>query len=100
VVSRASKPGDRRDYFEIESDIWRMAYTIASERRRRDFEPAIRGLWDVLGTVDGKGPAATRLTEMREFLVMAKGIADRLLGNEAAAKQLMLTLAGEKGNAK
>jgi DNA-binding transcriptional regulator GbsR (MarR family) len=99
VVSRASRAGDRRDYFETESDIWKMAYTIASERKRRDFEPAMRGLQDVLERVSGKGPAATRLAEMREFLGMMKGIVDRLLGNEDAAKQLMLMLGGTKGGA-
>ncbi len=99
VVSRVSKAaGDRRDYFQTESDIWTMAYTIANERKRRDFEPAIRGLQDVLAQVHGKGPAATRLAEMREFLVMMKGIADQLLGNEAAAKQLMLMFGGTKGD--
>ena len=98
VVSRVSKAaGDRRDYFETESDIWKMAYTIANERKRRDFDPAMRGLEDVLGQVNGEGPAATRLAEMREFVVMMKGIADRLLGNEAAAKQLMWMLGGTKG---
>jgi len=97
VVSRVSKPSDRRDYFETESDIWKMAFTIANERKRRDFEPAMRGLQDALGQVDGKGLAATRLAAMREFLTMMKGIADQLLGNEAAAKHLMLMLGGAKG---
>jgi DNA-binding transcriptional regulator GbsR (MarR family) len=98
VVSRVGRAGDRRDFFATESDIWRMAFTIAGERKRRDFEPAMRGLQDVLGRVSGKGPAATRLAEMRELLVMTKGIADQLLGNEAAAKQLMLMLGGTKGS--
>ena len=99
VVSRASRAGDRRDYFETESDVWKMAYTIANERKRRDFDPAIRGLQDVLGNLSGKGPAATRLAEMRDFLAIAKGIADQLLGNEAAAKQLVLMLGGAKASA-
>jgi DNA-binding transcriptional regulator GbsR (MarR family) len=96
VVSRVSRAGERRDYFETESDIWKMAHTIANERKRRDFEPAMRGLLEVLGPVAGKGRAATRLIEMREFLVMMKGIADQLLGNEAAAKQLALMFGGSK----
>ncbi|MBW2271880.1 MAG: transcriptional regulator [Deltaproteobacteria bacterium] len=99
VVSRAGKTaGDRRDYFETESDIWKMAYTIASERKRRDFEPALRGLEEVLGQVSGKGPAEARLAEMGEFLAVMKRIADHLLGNEAAAKQLILMLGGTKGS--
>ncbi len=33
--------GDRKEYFEAETDIWKMFCIIARERKRRELEPAV-----------------------------------------------------------
>ena len=37
-----TKPGDRKEYFEAEKDVWTIFVTIARERRRREVDPAVR----------------------------------------------------------
>jgi len=40
VVSRAHKPGDRKEYFEAEEDIWKMVTRVLSDRELREIESA------------------------------------------------------------
>ena len=94
VVHRTRRPGDRRDFFATESDIWKMAMAIAGERKRRDFDPALHGLRHVISAVRGKGSAAQRLREMGEFLAALDGIASRFLLDEEAARRLVTLLRG------
>ena len=39
LVHRIHRRGDRRDYFEAETDTWSMFETITRERRRREVQP-------------------------------------------------------------
>ncbi|MEM8868242.1 MAG: transcriptional regulator [Verrucomicrobiota bacterium] len=41
LVRRVTYPGDRKEYFEAEKDVWTMFCTIARERKRREIEPAL-----------------------------------------------------------
>jgi HTH-type transcriptional regulator, glycine betaine synthesis regulator len=40
VVARAHKPGDRKEYFEAEEDIWKMVTRVLSDRELREIESA------------------------------------------------------------
>jgi DNA-binding transcriptional regulator GbsR (MarR family) len=44
LVYRKSLPGDRKEYFIAEKDIWQVAMKIIKERRRREVEPLIKDL--------------------------------------------------------
>jgi DNA-binding transcriptional regulator GbsR (MarR family) len=94
VVYRVKKSGDRRDFFQTESDVWKMALVIAGERKRRDFDPALRGLRQAISNVRGKGAAAQRLREMGEFLSVLDGLANRFLVDEEAARSFVTLLGG------
>jgi DNA-binding transcriptional regulator GbsR (MarR family) len=39
VVRLAKVPGDRRDYYVSEPDVWKMSFAIARERKRRPYAP-------------------------------------------------------------
>src|SRR5438874_4785908 len=41
VVKRSRKPGDRREYFEAETDIWRMISRVLRERELSQIERAV-----------------------------------------------------------
>lgn len=45
LVFKEFKPGDRKEYFRAEKDIWKVAKQIIRERRRREIEPVM----DILG---------------------------------------------------
>src|SRR5256885_9834464 len=41
VVSRSRKPGDRREYFEAETDVWKMVSRVLRERELQQIERAL-----------------------------------------------------------
>ena len=41
LIYRVHRPGDRKEYFACETDVWQMFETITRERRRREIEPII-----------------------------------------------------------
>lgn len=51
VARRLFKKGERKEFFESEKDIWAMLCQIGLERKKREVEPAIRGLKQCLEEV-------------------------------------------------
>lgn len=47
IISRVSVPGERKEYFKSEKDIWALARQVARERRKRELEPIIKVLKEV-----------------------------------------------------
>ncbi|MEM9859532.1 MAG: transcriptional regulator [Bacteroidota bacterium] len=41
------RPGERKEYFSGEKDLWAMARKVASERRKREIEPLLSKLEDL-----------------------------------------------------
>jgi hypothetical protein len=96
VVRKESHPGDRKDYFATDDDMWAMFISIARERKRREFDPAVRAVRQLLaewphsvprssgrGRRTGKGPAEDvprrRLQEMDAFLRGLERLASGIL---------------------
>lgn len=52
LVERVLVPGERKEYFTAEKDIWKVAKEIARERKRRELEPILKTL-DQLQEVEG-----------------------------------------------
>lgn len=44
LIYRELVPGERKEYFRAEKDIWEVAKRIARERKRREIEPLLREL--------------------------------------------------------
>lgn len=61
LVYKESFPGDRREYFRAEKDMWEVAKRITKERKRREIEPLRQHLKE-LSVVDGEDSA-----EKQEF---------------------------------
>jgi DNA-binding transcriptional regulator GbsR (MarR family) len=52
IVEKILKPGERKEFFTAEKDIWTVAMRIIKERKRREVEP-ILNLLDQLKDVEG-----------------------------------------------
>ena len=52
LLYRDLVPGDRKEYFRAEKDIWEVAKRIARERKRREIEPLLRELSQLEGVED------------------------------------------------
>lgn len=77
VVRRVHRMGDRKEYFESETDVWEMFTTIIRERKRREVDPTIAALEKCVALVGetpvpGEPPEVAehrrKLTAMLDFL--------------------------------
>lgn len=41
LVSRSSRPGDRKDYYTPQSDLWAFARSVLRERQKQEFDQAL-----------------------------------------------------------
>src|SRR6478752_1869995 len=44
LIYKELVPGDRKEYFKAEKDVWEIAKRIARERKKREIEPLLREL--------------------------------------------------------
>lgn len=66
-------PGDRRDYYTAPEDVWEIVRTLVEERRKREIEPTLSMLRDVmLQTPDDprERHAQDRMREMHDLIEM------------------------------
>lgn len=56
LIYRTHLPGDRKEYFLCESDVWQMFETIMRERRRREIEPIVETIERCRGMVSDHPP--------------------------------------------
>ncbi|MCC6370883.1 MAG: transcriptional regulator [Bacteroidia bacterium] len=65
LIRKELNPGERKEYFVAEKDIWEVARRIATERKRREIEP-VKKILTQLKTVEGDQKKA----EIKEFTQM------------------------------
>ncbi|MFC2173907.1 GbsR/MarR family transcriptional regulator, partial [Acidobacteriota bacterium] len=91
VIRRVHKSGDRRDFYVVEPDVWKMFFRIAVERRKREFEPALHSLRHLISEAapgtDQK--VLARLESMEDLLSIIDSIADRLLESEEKSRTML-----------
>lgn len=67
--------GDRRDHFESMKDVWEMFRIIVDERKKREADPTLAMLRDVVAEAKSPGAAdaytRARLSDMLEFFELA-----------------------------
>lgn len=72
LVRRVPQLGDRRDFFEAETDLWEMLTRIAAGRKEREIDPAIEAVRLCLAEADGDNAidpvALARMKDMGKFL--------------------------------
>lgn len=61
IVSRVHKPGDRKEYFTAEQDVWTLARQIIRERLRREILPALASLHETRDLT--RAPGQERLSQ-------------------------------------
>ncbi|RYY40592.1 MAG: transcriptional regulator [Chitinophagaceae bacterium] len=83
LLYRELVPGERREFFRAEKDIWEVAKRIARERKRRELEPLLREL-DVLKQVDDPAEPGAQsfvhtVQDIRGFVAKADKGLERML---------------------
>ena len=72
IVKRQHVPGDRRDHFVAETDLWDMLMKIVVERKKREIDPTIETLGALAAQLEGREDVPAHVRErigrMHEFL--------------------------------
>lgn len=94
VVRQVEVPGDRRDFYATEPDVWTMFFRILRERKRREFDPALEAIHRLLERPGAKGEVLGRLEQMAELLTTVEGVVNRFLKDPASSKAALAFVAG------
>jgi DNA-binding transcriptional regulator GbsR (MarR family) len=106
LVRRIHKLGDRKEYFQADTDVWHMFETIVRERRRREVEPIIESIDRCCGMLAPYSkvapPAdreqarefARRLEDLRRFLAAMGTLIELVLQSGRDNVNMLLDMAG------
>ena len=95
LIRKRHLPGDRREYIETPDDIWQIVRTLAEQRRRREVDPTLSLLRDILmetPSTPEERHAQERMRRMHDMIELLTGWADDVqkLDNESLMRLLSL----------
>jgi DNA-binding transcriptional regulator GbsR (MarR family) len=93
VIRPVPVAGDRRDFYVTEPDVWMMFFRILQERKRREFDPALRAVQGLLDEAGGAGDVRARLEQMTDLLTTMDGVAGRFLKDPATSRSALSLVA-------
>ena len=88
LVKRVTYPGDRKEYFDAEKDVWTVFCTVARERKRREIDPVLKLLKDSSSqSLDQRDAAQKLFSEQLSDLADFVSTADQILGKVARSEK-------------
>jgi DNA-binding transcriptional regulator GbsR (MarR family) len=99
VIHRIHVSGDRRDFYIAEPDTWRMLFKIAIVRKKREFDPALQALRDLLtdAGLEKSSGVYTRMNDLEKSFSKFDRIMQKALGDEKRSRMMLDLLAVFKG---
>ena len=94
VVRQVEAPGDRRDFYVTEPDVWTMFFRILKERKRREFDPALEAIRGLVERAGADGAVRERLAQMADLLSTADGVMARFLEDPQTSRAALAFMAG------
>jgi DNA-binding transcriptional regulator GbsR (MarR family) len=89
LVSKILVPGERKEFFAAEKDIWEIAKRVARERKKREIEPVVKTL-SQLAQIEGDKKDrkvkefSDKMKELNEFVTkMDKSVNTMLSADES-----------------
>jgi DNA-binding transcriptional regulator GbsR (MarR family) len=86
LIFKQLKPGERKEFFWAEKDIWKVARQVAKERRRREITPVIDVL-NELKSIPADTPEAQEFRRVMTGLSNVVGFADSTLNAVIKAEE-------------
>lgn len=88
LVRKAITPGDRKEYFTAEKDIWKVAMNIMEQRKKRELDPMIK-LLDELSKVEGdrRNPEIKSFTDTMTNIKKFSEQADKIMSMMIKAEE-------------
>ncbi len=88
-------PNDRRDFFTTPDDVWQILRTLAEERKKREVDPTLAVLSDILARPPGDADerhAQERMRQMHGLIRQLSGWYDEVKGLDNARLAGLLAL--------
>ncbi len=84
IVEKVLKPGERKEFFVAEKDIWKVAMRIIKERKRREVEPILSALNQLKEIEGNKNDKETKMfvemmTDIQKFAGQGSKAVDGLV---------------------
>ena len=83
LIRRVPIPGERREHYEAETDVWEMVMRIVQGRKEREIDPAAKALRACVDQAEGEKrldpEVLERLRAMQDFLKTADGWYNEML---------------------
>ncbi|MEQ9036019.1 hypothetical protein [Gracilimonas sp.] len=86
LIHKETFPGDRKDYYSAETDVWKIVSTIIRERQQREIAPIRKNLEKCIKTLESGGlndeeskEFKVRIEDYMEFLEMFERFTGALL---------------------
>nr|WP_299038677.1 MarR family transcriptional regulator [uncultured Psychrobacter sp.] len=71
LIQKVSILGDRRDHFTTNTDVWELARIIVVERQKRELEPTVQFLQDLMDSPEFEyenSEVRTRISDTQDFV--------------------------------
>lgn len=82
LIYKKLKPGDRKEYFEAEKDMWEVVKCVIIHRKKKELEPMIKIL-DEIADVEGQCPDSDEfcniIRDLRLFSNKTDSVLDKLI---------------------
>jgi HTH-type transcriptional regulator, glycine betaine synthesis regulator len=82
VVHKVHRPGERREFYRAEADVWILFRRILTERKRRELDPTLVVLERTVRMIEADPtelPIRERVVALRQFFGRIDALASRLL---------------------
>jgi len=90
IITKLSKTGDRKDYYQAEKDIWKLFKQVLINRKRKELDPMISTL-EQISSVKGVCESSNEFCKMVQELKLFSLKADKLLDNFASMENQWLS---------
>ena len=100
LIRLQHRPGDRRDYYAAAGDVWDMARKVIEERRKREVEPTLSLLRDVLmdeSQNESERYAHDRMSEIHDLLEMVTRWSEEMQSMKKENLQTLIKLGSGVG---
>lgn len=87
IVYRVLVPGERKEYFKSEKDVWALARQVAKERRKRELEPILKALKNASSVEADGSEEAKELKKVTKELKSFAEKSDNLLDTFIKAEE-------------
>ncbi|SEA61452.1 GbsR/MarR family transcriptional regulator [Alkalimonas amylolytica] len=92
LVQTTHRPGDRKDYYQSRGSIWDMANRVFEERRKREIDPTLSLLRDILLDEAGNAEEAYAQERIAEIHDLLENITDWAQSLQSLSPEKLNTL--------